>query len=1378
MGLINMFGNLPSIMMKIPSSIFSTASSYIASGGFLSFMSVIFTFFAKLFFFVSKWMLYLLDILYSFIQQLCGLDMSYESLDTLVSAESDMVFNLLITATRTINPIIKSLIAIAIALIIFFSILAIIKTQFNSRKNGPADIKGVFRSTIRAFVLLFITPMLAIAGIVVSNTVLKTFYLATNPSGSTSISTQLFSASATSASAYRIYAQNGVRIPITFDYTEQMEILEYYQDPKHEVTNEFREYVESSENLIYIGYMMFAENKFDSYNFLNDTTGSEDVKKRVKDYHAIFDSSKGAYSAPEDSYLKYRKITSYKPEYYVMADIIDYGINSGKALYLKTIEEVLRSIAAMSDNRTFNSFVSMYGIEFLDDKLDRIGLNGSIPATNNSTYSNWRDLFLYDINWKVIRFTSKYYDADETSTPYRKMDIEYNHVRGATDEIEGAKYIVVTERETKIESVVYSYFYPVTNKVNGFESDYIQMGQIISAKGIFGDSKYPTAIRQSEDGVEVQFYRYNLKTITVGDADDAAGGSAKSEKEKSGIAGFFAKIAALFNPKVSGKIDKDKIVTAYTYDEVLVNHLASGKMSLSYMFEDDFSNFIGGAVTGVTNAVRSVSGKDKAEQIGIFGLRLENVFMANKLNILVLFVGALILIKITFASVFSLINRAYELFLIIMIYPTACATIPIDEKGYQEWTRAYTQRLFSTYGIILGLNFVIMLFPVIGELKVFNAGDIAMSAPVRRFRNLFSVGGLISISYDFLADFLNLITIILFELVAFTLLETMPDTIQNIIGVPGAKGGINPIETLGKAIKITTAVISTIVSYGSNFFKSGMDIIRAIGPSFGKKGKEKKDKARERLKEKAKKVQEKAKGFVPGSAIVNEVKDKKFLNEKKKEQKEAMNNLKDTMNGAGGETDPKKQKEATQEAFNKMLEAQSAYSDALKDPSGARKAEEDKEKEKHEAGISERDEEDDAVDDDEEDTSFRSKRELKKSKKRQKAIVDHLEYKKKYGGGLSAAEEASLAKNMERLEKTQDALKKKKDDKMSIGDRFALQRLENKNSKSILTDEQQEKYDTLKAKKSGQKQLKSENKEKRKAKDESIKQGKINKKQKEKSDERAKELKHVFSGSDIGSKVKQQQFFNQMENDRQQLQEISDKFGSGKKVEEMSDTEIMQMVEENKGKNPLKNAQLENMAQRYSQSKDITGSLLETQENHQNYKSTMQANDKMRKNRRKVDGVFFGRDGVISSNVRKITHATSRSDKLEAKNRLKSEEVQTELDQVNQQIKDMGAIDGSNFANYQKLKKKQQNLIAKQQFERRFHNYNSKSKEEIKQINKDEARERKWLNKSIKQTMKVTDENSGLWDQKAIDEAVKQKRKKYAAKQKKKEDKKNGKFQY
>ena len=81
-----------------------------------------------------------------------------------------------------------------------------------------------------------------------------------------------------------------------------------------------------------------------------------------------------------------------------------------------------------------------------------------------------------------------------------------------------------------------------------------------------------------------------------------------------------------------------------------------------------------------------------------------------------------------------------------------------------------------------------------------------------------------------------------------------------------------------------------------------------------------------------------------------------------------MKSLKDTMNGAGGETDPQKKKEATQDAFNKMLEAQSAYSDALKDPSGARKAEEDKEKEKHDAGISERDEEEDALDDDEEDT--------------------------------------------------------------------------------------------------------------------------------------------------------------------------------------------------------------------------------------------------------------------------------------------------------------------------------------------------------------------------------------------------------------------------
>ncbi|MBQ4542099.1 MAG: hypothetical protein IJA23_04535, partial [Clostridia bacterium] len=276
MGFISSVTKIPNLMMKIASSIFSGGSFICGASGMSKLIDAVFNFLSKIFYFVSKWMLFILDILFSFIRQLCGLEMKYDSLETMVSKESDFVFNLLFSATDTITPIIKNLIGLAVALIIFFAILAVIKTSFESLKNkSPADIKGVVTKTLRAFVLLIITPMLAIVGIVASNTILKSLYNATNTTNSNSLSAQLFSASATSASAYRIYAQNGLKIPMTFDFTKQMEIVEYYKD--RPVTDEFRKYVSSVENIVFTNYKDFNEGAFTEFRLLNDTyspTGS------------------------------------------------------------------------------------------------------------------------------------------------------------------------------------------------------------------------------------------------------------------------------------------------------------------------------------------------------------------------------------------------------------------------------------------------------------------------------------------------------------------------------------------------------------------------------------------------------------------------------------------------------------------------------------------------------------------------------------------------------------------------------------------------------------------------------------------------------------------------------------------------------------------------------------------------------------------------------------------------------------------------------------------------------------------------------------------------------------------------------------------------
>jgi len=86
------------------------------TGGFINF-------FIKLIYHVVKYILFLVEVIYSYIKKLCGLELEFTSLDTIFSKESDIVFNLLFTGQDFIYPVVKNLIGLAIAVIIILLLL-------------------------------------------------------------------------------------------------------------------------------------------------------------------------------------------------------------------------------------------------------------------------------------------------------------------------------------------------------------------------------------------------------------------------------------------------------------------------------------------------------------------------------------------------------------------------------------------------------------------------------------------------------------------------------------------------------------------------------------------------------------------------------------------------------------------------------------------------------------------------------------------------------------------------------------------------------------------------------------------------------------------------------------------------------------------------------------------------------------------------------------------------------------------------------------------------------------------------------------------------------------------------------------------------------
>ncbi len=853
---------------------------------------------------VFKWILLVIDIIFSYIQQLAGITTNFNSLESIFSGESDLVFNLFYSSKNVVIPIIKTLVILGIIVIILLSIFAIIRSSLKSLDGGGKNQTiDVVKKMLKSFLLMILTPFIAVGGIVASNAILKALYTATNVNSTISLGSQIFSASSMSANSFRNYAKNGKRIPIIYDFSKDNEILEYYSDTVP--TSEFLNYITSSDNMIYATYMMFSNNGYINYqeftNLLNDKNDKE-KQDLINNYYLVYDTNANS----NISLSNYRRIESYKEEYLVMADLVDYCVRTNNAYYYKTIEEVLYSIASLYSpeketmrverNRLFDSLVSYFDIRF-------IGSDGKTDYTNTINADN----FILNDDWKIIRYYSEYYTDEFEDIPNQRITIEYNHLRGETDERLGAKFLMAEERSTIVNGQTYPYFYPLTkksaeNNSTAFTSSYISDGQIISAKGLFDEAEYPTAIRQRANG-DVQFYRDKIEDSMVGVLGELGG--IRSRFEGSVFNKVITFIRAIFNPTLllpEVAINQDAVALTYNKNETTICSLSSGKLHISYMFAD----------------VLSTVGLNQ------YQIKISAVYNIRKLNYLLFALGVIILIGVCFKAVQRLINRSFELFLTIMVYPAACATLPIDDGGYKKWFDTYKAKLFATYGVILGINFVFLLIPVIESIEFFDVESVANSRILQKITSLFF--GLMS--YRGMANVLNFVTAIMFELVLFTMLSDTSGVAEVITTLAGGKYDkeSDPIgnfaKTIGKPAKIVFAPIVKPLELGFKLI-------------FDREG------LKNDIKKKAGNVFDAVKMSLPGSALLRDFKNWNDRKNKWFNQREAKKNLKKTMASDSSKA------EDVQKAMEEYIKATQARSHSLENSTEARRETEKEEKEKN-----------------------------------------------------------------------------------------------------------------------------------------------------------------------------------------------------------------------------------------------------------------------------------------------------------------------------------------------------------------------------------------------------------------------------------------------
>lgn len=896
-----------STLISMLSSLVNTDSSVFSRlicAPFASGLSTIMNFLFGLLYNVAKYLLYLVDLVFSYIQKLAGLDMSFDSLEAMLSPDSDIVFNLLISGSDLVTAILKNLIVLAVFLIILFAIIAIIKGQIDAmRKNSEVSPFVAIKASFKAFILLLITPLLTLGGIIVSDLILQTLYRATNVSGAMSLGTQVFLTSSTSANAYRLYAQSGQKIPITFDGSKNAQISDYFAE--NSVTDGFIKYLQQSKtadnsvNVLYATYMTFYTEDFSNFADMNDiiygtVSGVKDAKKEYEKYYDYY-----VPDDPEESdpFADLRRIESYAEQYYVMADVIDFCIQTGNTVYMKTIEEVLNSICIIPEDEAlkndstrmqtkdviFNQIVNQYQIEFYrsytKDDNGEISLYDSEKLDIRSTedYKTYvkgkRALIVFNSDYMAV--------TEEGGDPDVRMQIRSIHVCGETDEIMGAKYVIAVESSAYNSSgTPFNYYEPLVNGYvknynTEFRSDHIRNGNIIVAKGIFKDSTYPTAIKQdvNDDGEPngiLMFYREDIEGQAVGQMKDYV-----SLTVENNSGGFFSKlirmIKALFNPdELIPVIDVDLDAMQLSYEKAesptVTDTLVDGSIRIGY--------FMKYSPTYVT--IGSVANN--------FCLSFTGMYKASKLNFLILIVGSFLLLRVSLSAISSLIERSYELFLIFLTYPAACATIPIDEGGaYNTWMKGYFARIFRTYGFILGINFVLMLFPVIQGIEFFTQDEVGTSKLIHRVGSLFfSV-----LSIREITNLLNLATAVLFELTAFTLIETAPDMISTIVAGPESALKLKDNNVFTKikdtSVKFAKVVATTVFTPAKAVFKGGEYL-------FGSK--EKKKAMRKKLKANIlNKVGLDAfndlSGFIPGSEIKKEFDEKARIRQSQQQQKEA-----------------------------------------------------------------------------------------------------------------------------------------------------------------------------------------------------------------------------------------------------------------------------------------------------------------------------------------------------------------------------------------------------------------------------------------------------------------------------------------------------------
>ena len=287
----------------------------ITSGLMDTFVSGLINIVLKVIYFVCAFVLNIIELFQLVVCEILGIGVDLE--DYVVLDQNNPLIKML--TNDEVIAVFKIIFGVAIALIIIFTIFAIIRSEYKYATTGneKTTSKGrIMVRSLRSFFTLGMFPLMLIFGIILVNALLAGFNSVLKGDNNVTLAGQIFAVSAYDGNNYRRYANQDIRVPILINFEDPIYLGQDSAYSTEELAKIYKNYGPKGAKL----YTSLAELDFAGFNdslvYRNNTLQNA------------------------ATYNGFEKFVCTQEQYLVMADFIDYAVKHNLKYYIKAMNDV------------------------------------------------------------------------------------------------------------------------------------------------------------------------------------------------------------------------------------------------------------------------------------------------------------------------------------------------------------------------------------------------------------------------------------------------------------------------------------------------------------------------------------------------------------------------------------------------------------------------------------------------------------------------------------------------------------------------------------------------------------------------------------------------------------------------------------------------------------------------------------------------------------------------------------------------------------------------------------------------------------------------------------------------------------------------------